>query len=100
MTFKNSGVDKKEEKRGGVLSLLLLFLIFLYRNFISSFLHYLAGPGSGCRFYPSCSCYAEEAIKKYGPLRGVLLALLRLVRCHPWNRGGYDPLPEKEISLK
>lgn len=48
-------------------------------------------PGA-CRFYPSCSVYTEEAIQKYGILKGGALGLGRIGRCHPWNPGGYDPL--------
>jgi putative membrane protein insertion efficiency factor len=46
-----------------------------------------------CRFYPSCSQYAEDAISKYGVCQGILMALKRLLRCHPWSPGGHDPLP-------
>ncbi len=48
-----------------------------------------------CRFYPSCSAYAVTALTRYGPLKGTWLALRRLVRCHPWNPGGVDHVPEK-----
>ncbi|MCX8073899.1 MAG: membrane protein insertion efficiency factor YidD [Candidatus Binatia bacterium] len=49
--------------------------------------------GSHCRFAPSCSAYAAEAFRRHGPWRGALLALRRLSRCHPWNDGGWDPVP-------
>ncbi|HAA89706.1 MAG: Putative membrane protein insertion efficiency factor [Thermoanaerobacterales bacterium 50_218] len=46
-----------------------------------------------CRFYPSCSDYAIVALKKYGLFKGLLLAAKRVLRCHPWSVGGYDPVP-------
>lgn len=48
-----------------------------------------------CRFYPTCSCYAYTAILRFGALRGTYLAVRRLLRCHPWNPGGIDPVPER-----
>jgi len=46
-----------------------------------------------CRFYPSCSQYAYEAVARYGAWKGLRLSLMRLAKCHPWNPGGYDPVP-------
>ena len=66
---------------------LLLGLITLYRWTLSPFL------GSRCRFYPSCSQYAAEAIVVHGAARGAWLALKRILRCHPFNSGGVDPVP-------
>jgi len=66
---------------------LIVFLITLYQKLLSPWL-----PPS-CRFTPSCSQYAKEAILKYGPLHGLLLSLKRLSRCHPFHSGGYDPVP-------
>jgi len=70
-----------------MLSRLFLALIQIYRWCISPLL------GVRCRFYPSCSEYAAEAIRQHGALRGVWLAICRLARCHPLHPGGYDPVP-------
>ncbi|AXQ31566.1 membrane protein insertion efficiency factor YidD [Solimonas sp. K1W22B-7] len=67
---------------------LSLFLIRCYQLFISPLL------GPRCRFYPSCSHYTAEAIRRHGFWRGGWLGLRRLARCHPLNPGGYDPVPE------
>lgn len=50
--------------------------------------------GSSCRFYPTCSHYAREAIEKHGAVKGGWLGLKRIGRCHPWNEGGVDPVPD------
>jgi uncharacterized protein len=65
----------------------LLLLILIYRKIISP----LKPPT--CRFYPTCSAYALEAIKKYGAFKGGSLAVRRILRCHPMNPGGFDPIP-------
>ncbi|MGH3070013.1 MAG: membrane protein insertion efficiency factor YidD [Streptosporangiaceae bacterium] len=65
----------------------LLLLIGTYRRFISPML------GPRCRFEPSCSAYALEAVRVHGALRGSWLAVRRIGRCHPFNRGGFDPVP-------
>lgn len=62
-------------------------LIWAYRIVVSPVLP------TTCRFQPSCSVYAEEAIRRHGLVRGGLLAGRRLLRCHPWHPGGYDPVP-------
>lgn len=66
----------------------LIALIRGYQWFISPLL------GNHCRFYPSCSQYAREAIERHGATRGVWLAIRRVARCHPWHPGGVDPVPE------
>lgn len=71
---------------------LLLLLVRAYQLGISPFL------GQNCRFYPSCSAYAVEAIEEHGALKGGLLATRRLCKCHPWHAGGLDPVPKKSSS--
>lgn len=65
----------------------LLVLIRAYQRFISPY------TPPTCRFFPSCSAYAVDAIGRHGPWRGAYLALRRLLRCHPFHPGGYDPVP-------
>lgn len=71
----------------GLLVAILLGFIALYRRWISPLL------GPTCRFHPTCSSYAKEAIVRYGPFLGTARALGRLARCHPLCDGGYDPVP-------
>jgi uncharacterized protein len=73
--------------------LLLLGLLRLYRGVISPLLAATLGPR--CRFYPSCSAYAEEAIRVHGAAKGLVLAAWRLLRCTPLTPGGLDPVPPK-----
>jgi putative membrane protein insertion efficiency factor len=70
------------------LALALRALVSAYRWLISPLL------GPRCRFYPSCSAYALEALEHHGALRGTALALRRILKCHPWHPGGYDPVPD------
>jgi putative membrane protein insertion efficiency factor len=63
----------------------IIFPIKLYKIFISPFL------GKNCRFYPTCSQYAIDAIEKYGILKGLFKSLIRICKCHPFHPGGYDP---------
>jgi len=72
---------------GRILAAPLLALIWIYRHCISPFT-----PPS-CRYTPTCSQYAVEAIRRYGPFKGSWLTLKRLARCHPWGGSGYDPVP-------
>ena len=69
------------------ISKLLIAPIRFYPRFISP----LTPPS--CRFTPTCSQYAIEALQKHGPLRGLYLAIRRILRCHPWGGSGYDPVP-------
>jgi putative membrane protein insertion efficiency factor len=75
------------------MSFLLLTLVRGYRLLISPLKGFVFGPFAGCRHVPSCSAYAEEAISRHGPWRGVWLAARRLSRCHPFGTSGWDPVP-------
>ena len=68
----------------------LLFLISCYRRYLSPLF-----PPS-CRFQPTCSQYAATAVQRFGAVRGSWLAARRISRCHPFNPGGYDPVPEQD----
>lgn len=65
----------------------IALVIVVYQKTLSPFL------GPNCRFYPSCSQYAKEAVLKHGVVRGVSLGIRRIVRCNPWNPGGVDLVP-------
>ena len=65
----------------------LIFVITMYQKLLSPWL-----PPT-CRFTPSCSQYAKEALKRYGALRGIFLSSKRVLKCHPFHAGGYDPVP-------
>jgi putative membrane protein insertion efficiency factor len=69
-----------------VTTISLIYLVRIYQLTLSPLL------GSSCRFEPSCSRYAIDALRKYGPLRGSWLSVKRISRCHPLNEGGYDPV--------
>jgi putative membrane protein insertion efficiency factor len=71
---------------------LLMWIIRGYQLAVSPML------GPRCRFYPSCSCYAHTAIERHGALRGSWLAVRRVLRCHPFREGGYDPVPDKRVT--
>jgi uncharacterized protein len=72
----------------GIPARVALALIGVYQQ-------YRAGRPTGCRYYPTCSAYADEAIRVHGAGRGTLLAVRRLMRCHPWGGHGVDPVPDR-----
>jgi putative membrane protein insertion efficiency factor len=71
----------------GSMKKVALFLIRSYKSVLSPVL------GRHCRFYPTCSAYTHEAIEKFGLLKGMILGIKRLLRCHPFHKGGIDPVP-------
>lgn len=68
---------------------ILLFMIKVYKKLFSPIFHLF---GSECKYYPTCSDYAKQAIEKYGILRGSFLSMKRIFKCNPFSKGGYDPL--------
>ncbi|RCL31360.1 MAG: membrane protein insertion efficiency factor YidD [Puniceicoccaceae bacterium] len=78
------------------LSWIGIVLLRLYQWAFSPMKYFIFGSSESCRFHPSCSNYAIGALRRYGFFRGSILAIKRLFRCHPWNPGGHDPVPEKE----
>lgn len=72
---------------------IVLLPLTFYRRFLSPL-----KPVPSCRFHPTCSSYAVEAVRHHGALRGTWLATLRLLRCHPWHPGGFDPVPPPRRS--
>ncbi|QJD28847.1 membrane protein insertion efficiency factor YidD [Methylococcus geothermalis] len=68
---------------------LFIALIRLYQYLLSPWV------GHHCRFFPTCSNYAIDAIERFGAMRGAYLTIRRLLKCHPWHHGGIDPVPEK-----
>lgn len=69
---------------------IILLLIRFYQKYISIFL------GKNCRFIPTCSAYTYEAVERFGVIKGVYLGIRRILKCHPWHPGGFDPVPEKK----
>jgi uncharacterized protein len=86
-------VSSKQGRELSAIAWLLVQLLRGYQRFVSPLL------GPRCRFYPSCSAYALEAVRLHGALRGSWLAVRRLSRCHPFHPGGLDPVPGSEQQL-
>jgi putative membrane protein insertion efficiency factor len=79
---------------------ILIFAVRVYRATLSPVLGLILGPGNGCRFSPTCSAYALEALQTHGALRGSWLATKRVCRCNPWGRCGHDPVPPADEPNK
>jgi putative membrane protein insertion efficiency factor len=82
-----------DRRRPSVLAGALLGLIWLYKKLVSPVLPAVLGPSCGCRFHPTCSHYAAEAVRTHGAIRGAWLAARRLLKCTPLHPGGFDPVP-------
>ncbi|MCM8759257.1 MAG: membrane protein insertion efficiency factor YidD [Candidatus Omnitrophica bacterium] len=78
----------EKDIKTGFFRSILIFVVRVYQVFISPIL------GKNCRFYPSCSNYFIGAVEKFGLTKGIFLSFKRIVKCHPFHQGGYDPLPE------
>jgi len=78
----------------------LTLAIRAYQVTISPALAFLFGPAAGCRFTPTCSQYAADAIRSRGAVAGSWLAAKRICRCHPWGNCGHDPVPKKEFRIQ
>ena len=76
-----------------ILTYILIKIIKCYKFLISPML------GQSCRYLPTCSEYSIEALKTYGFFKGILLSIKRILSCHPWGRGGFDPV-DKEVKVK
>jgi putative membrane protein insertion efficiency factor len=77
---------------------ILILFVRAYQRVVSPALTVIFGPLAGCRFEPTCSQYALEAVKCHGALRGSWLAVRRLCHCHPWGGCGHDPVPPRRLS--
>lgn len=66
-----------------------ILLISFYKKYISPIFHFF---GIECKYYPTCSEYTKQAIEKYGLLKGIFLGFIRILKCNPFSKGGYDPL--------
>ena len=79
---------------------ILIFLVRVYQWTLSPVLKVLCGPTGGCRYSPTCSHYAVEALQVHGAVRGGALAVKRICRCHPWGGCGEDPVPPREFKVQ
>ena len=83
----------KPKMAGGILATALWLVVRFYQIAISPVIHIF--PNSGCRFYPTCSEYALQALSRHGALKGGILAFCRILRCNPFCKGGFDYVPKK-----
>ena len=79
---------------------ILIFAVRIYRWTLSPALRFVFGPDAGCRFTPTCSAYALDALRTHGALAGSWLATKRVCRCHPWRACGHDPVPPAKCEVR
>ncbi|MEM8868421.1 MAG: membrane protein insertion efficiency factor YidD [Verrucomicrobiota bacterium] len=85
-----------DRKTRSPLAWLAIVCVRGYQIFLSPLKYAIFGSTGGCRFEPTCSCYAKEAYQQHGFFKGSWLALSRIARCHPWSAGGFDPVPDSK----
>jgi len=79
---------------------ILILVVRVYRWTLSPAKSFLFGPLAGCRYTPSCSAYALEAVRRHGAVAGGWLAVKRICRCHPWSACGHDPVPPVQSGIR
>lgn len=89
---KTQTVSSDKTKKMNILTKIIIVMIRFYQLFLSP----LKPKTCGCRFRPTCSEYAKSAFLLHGPLKGAMLTVIRLARCHPWGGSGYDPVPPRK----
>lgn len=87
-------------ERPTLLSRIAAGLVRIYQLVFSPLKQVLFGTSCGCRFQPTCSCYTREALLKHGFFYGCWLGLRRILRCHPWHPGGFDPVPDLKSDAR
>ncbi len=92
--MRPDGKSNLADKGRGVATTMLIAPIKLYQLTLSPIL------GNVCRYTPSCSRYAVEALERHGPVKGLYLAVRRILRCNPWHEGGWDPVPPPQDEMK
>ncbi len=95
----STGNTPSLQGRSSWLALPFILVIRGYQWVVSPLIHTLGGSHCGCRFHPSCSQYAIEAFQQHGVIRGLGLSAGRLLRCGPWSKGGYDPVPPQSTPI-
>ena len=96
MLYGNAAEDRVDESRVNWAQHILIFFVRLYQWVISPAKSALFGPMGQCRFTPTCSHYAVEAIRTHGAAKGGALAVWRICRCNPWGDSGEDPVPQRK----